>query len=217
MIGSDLCALLHTKSKKRQNQYLCKITTAEERKRLASLRDEWQIPLAWSIKEASYKYYRRRAVIKLCPKKFRIESMQWLDGESCKVDEVLVGQGFSRYAHIETTVKTCYGKVVCKTIITNNFLHTILAESIQKLEQTYWGFARIDSDSYSSQSSAVRQYAIRHYSNIYDDQATFQFRKSNHHVPILFINDVRSENDFSFSHDQHYIGYAWCVPDTPSL
>ena len=214
MIGNDLCFLQQHRSDERLERYLHKITTKNERTVLKPFDIRLQVPFAWSVKEASYKYYRRYKSISAHPKNFLVKDLKFHKGEACTSDRYLGAQGFSNIEHIESIVETLFGGLICKTIITKDFIHSVLCGEKELLEKTYWGVAKINATSYASQRNAVRKNAIDHLAKVYGKQSYFQFKKNSNNAPILFIDDVESQNDFSFSHDQNYVGYAWSSPSS---
>ena len=216
MIGNDLVfSSIKDKPRDRIEKSLKKVLADSEYEVLSSYNLYEQMSIAWSIKEACFKYCRRFEPILFHPKSFVIQEIYDSEAtdDSTFMEIDLQRKGFDGIEHKITVVNTPLEQLVCKTIITHNYVHSIVTNDPKGFDEICWGVSQIDSDKYKEQSMKVREKAKQHILKEQNRESNTNcyFEKDDRQIPILYIDDVKCEVAFSFSHDHCYIAYAWCA------
>ncbi len=214
MIGCDIHVFTGRRPVERQQKYLAKITTVEEQKSFAVFKnDEIKIGFLWSVKEASFKYCARSIRMPFHPKKYKVrlvgpETMKPEKEPCCEFIE----KGFAHMPHTTCRVESPLGQLFSKTLLTDHFVYTIVANKVDSFDEVHWGIQKIDSHLYKDQTVEVRNFALNQFLQVYklDKRNTLEFRSTQNAAPYLLLGKERLEHPFSFSHHQHYVSYCWC-------
>lgn len=210
MIGNDIVFLDQSRAPNRVKKYLHKISSIQERNTLEALEKKLRMPFAWSIKEASYKYCRQHSKISFKPKAFKLQNITTIAGTKCIQSKEVRNKGFENIEHKESIIETSQYTLVCKSIITEHYIHSVLSKSRDLLDQVFWGVSKIDTTDYQRQSTEVRRKAIDHLLTIENRVGSiFRFGKRENNAPMLWVNNKNHNSNFSFSHDHNYVAYAW--------
>ncbi|MEM9820010.1 MAG: 4'-phosphopantetheinyl transferase superfamily protein [Bacteroidota bacterium] len=216
MLGNDLVFSSNKKnrSEARVQRALEKILSAPEFQSLAISDLHEKMSIAWSIKEACFKYCRRFERILFYPKSFVIQQMisNEYEGEIAFLEKDLERKGFANIPHKTAIIKTPKEQLICKSIATTNYIHSIVCNDLKKFDDIYWGVSQIRSSKYIDQSTAVRNKARTHLLKATKRQihTPCHFKKDERKIPIAYVDGVEYNVAFSFSHDHHFIAYAWC-------
>ncbi|MEM8909182.1 MAG: 4'-phosphopantetheinyl transferase superfamily protein, partial [Bacteroidota bacterium] len=176
-------ALRQDRSETRVKRYLEKITTPEERSLLKTLPPALQLAYAWSLKEAAYKYWRRIRRLSANPKTLVIRAMHLVAGATFPPTVPLAENGFEGFIHRVAIVETVFGRMPCKSIVTDCFVHSVLSHSDELLEKVSWGIVQVDAPTYHEQTNAVRSQAIRHFARVNQrENDQYQFAKNANHA-----------------------------------
>ncbi len=213
MIGNDIVTFTKQRSKERQRKYQDRILTKEEQLLFKNFDNKVKIGLAWSIKEAIYKYFARAQDLLFIPKNWNIVELFSVSSTKNVNDfnGKFVKQGFENLSHFATRIQSSNRQIFGKTLIFENFIYTVVTDERSKLDKIYWGVLEIDSVLYRDQSKAVRCFAKEQFSNIFSvaNIQTLQFRSDEKSVPNLYLNNIQLNCFFSFSHHTHFVAYAW--------
>ena len=216
MIGNDLVfSNIRNKPDERIRRSLKKVLADTEFEVLSDFDLYEKMSIAWSIKEACFKYCRRFEQLLFQPKSFVVQ--QIADQETTEKtpfnENDLERKGFAGIPHKVSIVKTPLETLICKSIITENYVHSIVTNDPKGFDEICWGVSQIDSSKYKDQSLGVREKARTHLLKVNNRRpdTNCYFQKDERQVPIIYINGVECEVALSFSHDHYFIAYAWCT------
>lgn len=213
MIGNDIVVFRKHRSQKRQQKYLDRVLTKEEQSLFTAIEEKKRSGLAWSIKEAVFKYYARTQRILFIPKYWNIVELFFSHSNPIfdNFEHKIVKKGFINLPHFTSHIKSPYGEVFSKTIYSEDFVHTIVTNEYNNFEQIHWGILEIKTSLYKDQTKAVRNFTKDQFSSVHEivNTRALKFRSNEKSVPILYLNNNHLDYYFSFSHHLHLVAYSW--------
>ncbi|MEP6467040.1 MAG: 4'-phosphopantetheinyl transferase superfamily protein [Parafilimonas sp.] len=211
-IGNDIIALNKTNSDRtKQQKFYSKILGNQEIDLFKNINSnilsfENFVWLAWSVKESVYKFNKRNNdEVLFSPTKIIIQ----------KVDVPFQPQALkfnAQFERISFDKKTCFccevlfGSAVfyTRTLVFDDVIFSV-ANNTNCFENICWGIKAIHDDSYKTQSSEVRKFALKKLNKYYLDEA-LSIKKTLGGYPIL----VQQNNlPISFSHHGKYVAYSF--------
>lgn len=214
MIGNDIVSLDRVRQNKRQERFAAKVLTEAEAVMLTGLDPSVKIALAWSLKEAAFKCYSRTVSHPFVPRWYELDQIEsGTDPVDVELEEISGIQVEKSGAPVRWTcrVKGPQGWVKATALQTPDFIMAMATSDEEKLEDIHWGTHSIPTDKYPFQREAVRL-AITvdlRGSNYIPAGAKVDYRHNANTAPELYINQIKTDIQVSFSHDDQFIAYAW--------
>ncbi|GAB2695893.1 hypothetical protein GCM10027037_19650 [Mucilaginibacter koreensis] len=195
-IGNDVVALAGINPERtRQYRFYSKILSVNEQDAYPALQHslpfEHYVWLLWSVKESAYKFFKRlQPDLVFSPTKLIVEDV------SCPTTGKYQGR------------VTCNGLFIYfNADYTNDYIHSIVGiDATFKYIHAYVN--QIAQSDYSSQSAAVRQFALQKLATLWPD-AEISFRQHDIGYPEVLIDQKTIMLPLSFSHDGRYTAYAF--------
>ncbi len=193
MIGNDVVDLTKVKGvdERRSQKRIEKTLTPSEVDQLPAFRDTNLIYwIFWSLKESAYKlFYKHRGQRKFIPKKF---------------SSVLHASDPGMFtARISSPVGQLFGKVR----FSGEYLHAIVASTLQELDNVQAGVFPVSASCYDVQSREVRQALLTAISTLSQYPVQQLGICQDAFIPKVFFKNKALPIDVSMSH-HHYWG-AW--------
>ena len=215
-IGNDIIDLTHTNPERtKQEKFYSKIICSQEIELFKKINSniisfENFVWLAWSVKESVYKFQKRCnpefvfSPTKIVIKKIDIPLQQqgWRFGDT-QLENISFNQEICFCCEVQLGSTVFYTRsIVADDVIFSGANNTNCFQNI------YWGIKVIDDDSYQTQSSEVRKFALNKLSEYFFEE-DLQIEKSSAGWPV-----VVQQNDLpiSFAHHGKYVGYSFIIP-----
>lgn len=214
MIGNDIVSLDRVRQNKRHERFAAKVLTEAEAVMLTGLDPSVKIALAWSLKEAAFKCFSRSFSHPFVPRWYELDKVEACpEPVDVKAEEMTGIQVEKGRAPIRWTcrVKGPRGWVKATALQTPDFIVAMATSDEEKLEDIHWGTHSIPSSKYPFQRQAVRLAATTDLrgSNCIPTGARVDYRLNANTAPELFVNQIKTDIQVSFSHDDQFIAYAW--------
>lgn len=214
--GNDIVSLKSARSDRfAQKDYYSKILSPNEedyfRRRLADkLSFIHYVWLLWSIKEAAYKYLKRADNDLLFnPLKITMENIGLQEAHHpLTVNRLPIEDiGFKDGKFIGGLVSDQNNSICTRSLVAEDFIFSVVSDK-NVLDKTYWGIEQINSGDYTTQSEAVRQFAVHKLKDTFPCQ-DFTIEKNEAGVPGIVCGSKL--HPVSFAHHERYIAYSFVL------
>lgn len=211
-IGNDIVALNKTNPERtKQERFYFKILSEPEVELFKNINTDilsfqnfvW---LAWSVKESVYKFYRRNnAKVLFSPTKIvtqKVEApfqQQALKFNNKQLERISFDKEICFCCEVQFDSAIFY----TRSIVFDDIIFSV-ANNKNCFENIYWGIKVIHDDSYQTQSSEVRKFALNKL-NKYFSGETLSIERTLAGYPMLVQQNVLP---ISFTHHGNFVGYA---------
>lgn len=217
-VGNDIVSLKPARSKRfTQKAYYFKILSQTEedyfhRQLAGRLSFGNYVWLLWSIKEAAYKYFRRRDNDLLFnPQKITVQNIA-LKQVLCPLPAgkfPIESKGFENDKFIEGFASMQNDGICTRSLIAEDFIFSVVSDDLF-LGKIYWGIQQIDAGDYRTQSAAVRSFVTSKLKDVFPGR-DFIIKKNAAAVPSIVCGN--EQFPVSFTHHEKYIAYAFISDD----
>jgi 4'-phosphopantetheinyl transferase superfamily len=197
--GNDLVSLEATRPERTHlPRFYSRILTAAEQEdynRLASsgLPFDHYVWLCWSVKEAVYKYKKRRSPgLVFAPLRIAVREMV---------------QPLNPEAFYRCSAGGAGEIIYSRSVIRDGVIVTTVSEDAA-FTGTYWGFSSIDSSAYANQSAAVRGLVLGKLRDVLSCDA-LRLQKDSAGCPLVLAGEKVLPIPVSLSHHARYIAYSF--------
>jgi hypothetical protein len=171
--------------------------------------------LAWSIKEAAFKYFKRQAPdLIFSPTKINIQRIHF--PEICTLNE----PGYALHETTSFSANFTYQSVVqygsaflsSQSVISRQFIYSVVNEK-ESFDNIWWGIKAIEFSNSVAQSAGVRSFILEKLYALFPG-LNMKIDKSRHGYPLLLNGEKEMNIPISFTHDHHYAAYSFVLSDT---
>ncbi|QQL49461.1 4'-phosphopantetheinyl transferase family protein [Mucilaginibacter ginkgonis] len=154
--------------------------------------------MLWSAKEAVYKLQKRhQSGLIFSPTTLELEFLEFSQEQNA-TSGIRSWYKFVHYADTD--------EILCQTIITQNFIHTVAASSFNA-DDVLIDVQQIDTTEYLHQSAAVRSLLARKLVEMMPG-ANISFSKKPAGYPVILNDGLDTGLIASFAHHGNYVAYA---------
>ncbi len=213
--GNDIIALNYIdKIRTKQERFYSKFLSPAEVNlysagNFSGLTFENFVWLLWSVKESVYKFCKRNSArLAFSPGKIISQSLQ----APLKSNFHCFGTGDIENTFLikdecwSCTVSAETGDYYSRSKVYDEVIYTVVNDT-DNFENIWWGIKYIDSCDAAHQSESVRHFALEKIKAIYPN-TRLDIAKSPVGYPVLIVNETEVNLPVSFTHHNHFIGYA---------
>jgi phosphopantetheine--protein transferase-like protein len=206
-VGNDVVDLKHQENqgKSRDDRFLDRVFTAEERDRIAgAARPEMLLWALWAAKEASFKVVSRDdPTVRSTPRKFPIS----LDPSSMS-DMCLNGRAI-----------TPRGELALRIVVTDDYVHALSAATVSDLDAVFQRVDRMDiEEDHRGASDFVRRGLLREIARCLDcplGELSIGKEPLGPGAPFVLRRGQPLAIDISLSHDGRFAAFAFMIRKNP--
>jgi len=216
--GNDIISLAHINTlRTREMRFYDKVLTPSELEiyragDCGSMPFEIFVWLAWSIKEAAFKYQSRSmADIVFSPLKIHIQSINYPQQNAIK--------NFGRLQYETTSfpeefafqgIASCGGAFFhFRSVIYQELIHTVVNKD-EAFGNIWWGIKIIECSDHQSQSAEVRSFLLKKLQAVLPNQK-LSIAKTEAGRPVI-LNEAKEMNlPVSITHHYHFVAYSFLL------
>lgn len=219
--GNDIISLAHINVlRTKDKQFFGKIISPSDHQLfycgdLADLPFEIYVWLAWSIKEAAFKYLQRQMPsLIFSPLKINIQSILLIAEYPIKNftgDQYETSSFHAENAYLGTVQ---YGSSVLhsRSVIYHELIYSVVNEQ-ESFDNIWWGIQTLGTIDPDAQSASVRLFILKKLHAVLP-HLNITIGKSMDGIPVLLNEKKEMSIPVSFTHDHNYAGYSFVLGES---